>query len=420
MAAGEFRVCKRTAPAPAPPTPAMAATTPSPRSPPPLPTLLVQQAETGASVSVPASESDSVGLVKSALQASLAVPVEVQILLLGDSTLLADDHTLAEYSLPSSEPSDRPVFVFDRRTLSRSAKPPEPTPLLPTTIDVPEALSAAQTPRANAALDSVASPLVRALLDYERRFYLHELQAVALHDGGRARLAAARECLGAQRAQAEAVKAAVANLNSFGAQLTERYAAFQSRYAEVVPRQSELAEQFPSDLDALRAVELDEAVRRAAHRAPPAAPTANAPHPSHAPRGRRCAASRASTAPLCSTAAASVGCGSGSTSARRTPTTWSRRRRSTRSRGRTCRRGSRRRRRGLRCRARPRRGFAPPTRSRSSKRRSSTSCARTPAASRSSSTSSCRPRRTRRPVPPPPPPPPSPLPPPPPRLRRRS
>ena len=84
-----------------------------------VPTLLVQQAETGASVSVPASESDSVGLVKSALQASLAVPVEVQILLLGDSTLLADDHTLAEYSLPSSEPSDRPVFVFDRRNTVR-------------------------------------------------------------------------------------------------------------------------------------------------------------------------------------------------------------------------------------------------------------------------------------------------------------
>ena len=37
----------------------------------------------------------------------LPVVAEIQILLLGDSTLLADDHTLAEYSLPSSEPMQR-------------------------------------------------------------------------------------------------------------------------------------------------------------------------------------------------------------------------------------------------------------------------------------------------------------------------
>ena len=59
-----------------------------------------------------------------ALQASLAVPVEVQILLLGDSTLLADDHTLAEYSLPSSEPPAGQAADASGHVRSQRASPP--------------------------------------------------------------------------------------------------------------------------------------------------------------------------------------------------------------------------------------------------------------------------------------------------------
>ena len=109
-------------------------------------------------------------------------------------------------------------------------------------------------------LESIASPLVRALLDYERRFRLHLLQATALCEGGKGRLDAAHSLLAEQGVQAAALTAAVANLRGFAQQLSEKYASFQSRYAEVVPRQAALARSFGTDLEVLRAIRVQPAV----------------------------------------------------------------------------------------------------------------------------------------------------------------
>lgn len=220
--------------------------------------VLVQQAETGVSNLLPMAEHHSVHALKEAVHEATGVPTTYQILLL-DGDKLEDEQTLAEYMLPNLHASARPVFLFDRRALSRSATPPEATAHAAHEVQVPEALSDDELPR-RVDLESVASPLVRALLDYERGFRLHLLQATALCEGGKGRLGSARALLLEQGVQASALTAAVANLRGFAQQLSEKYASFQARYAEVVPRQAELARSFDADLDVLRAIRVQPAV----------------------------------------------------------------------------------------------------------------------------------------------------------------
>ena len=83
--------------------------------------VLVAQAETGLAFNLPAESSDSVLALKAALAPTTGVDLSHQILLL-DGDMLADEHTLAEYGLPHvGAPRSRPVFLFNRRSLSRSA-----------------------------------------------------------------------------------------------------------------------------------------------------------------------------------------------------------------------------------------------------------------------------------------------------------
>ena len=220
--------------------------------------VLVQQAETGHSKLLPMAEHHSVHALKEAVHEATGVPSTYQILLL-DGDKLEDAQTLAEYMLPNLHAEARPVFLFDRRALSRSATPPEGTGHAAHDLQVPEVLANDELPR-RPELESIASPLVRALLDYERRFRLHLLQATALCEGGKGRLDAAHSLLAEQGVQAAALTAAVANLRGFAQQLSEKYASFQSRYAEVVPRQAALARSFGTDLEVLRAIRVQPAV----------------------------------------------------------------------------------------------------------------------------------------------------------------
>ena len=221
-------------------------------------TVLVAQAETGLRHGLPMAEHHSVHALKEAVQVATGVPTAYQILLV-DGDKLEDEQTLAEYMLPNLHASARPVFLFDRRSLSRSATPPEEGRPAAPEVQVPEALPEDDLPR-RVELQSIASPLMRALLDYERRFRLHLLQATALCEGGRGRLDAARQLLDAQDVQAAALNSAVANLRGFAQQLSEKYASFQTRYAEVVPRQAELVRSFDADLEVLRSIRVQPAV----------------------------------------------------------------------------------------------------------------------------------------------------------------
>ena len=189
--------------------------------------VLVAQAETGRQFLVLAGGTDSVLALKTALVQEAAVDLSYQILLLaGDK--LEDEHALAEYNLPASGAGvrGRPVFLFDRRSLSRSSPVPDPKPVEPADIVVPEALGADAMAGRPA---DIPSPLVRALVDYECHFRLHLAQGAALLDGGQARLALSRQALDERGMQVAAVRAAVANLRGFSDQLSERYTSFQAK-----------------------------------------------------------------------------------------------------------------------------------------------------------------------------------------------
>ena len=101
--------------------------------------VLVAQAETGLRHGLPMAEHHSVHALKEAVQVATGVPTAYQILLV-DGDKLEDEQTLAEYMLPNLHASARPVFLFDRRSLSRSATPPEEGRPAAPEVEVPEAL----------------------------------------------------------------------------------------------------------------------------------------------------------------------------------------------------------------------------------------------------------------------------------------
>jgi hypothetical protein len=141
--------------------------------------LLVAHAERGVAHLLPASPDDSVLGLKTAVELATGVEMNYQILLLGGERL-ENDASLGEYGLPTpAGPWSRPVYLFNRRSLNRATPLPEPPELTPAELPVPEALPEALAPRRPT---SLASPLVRALVDYERHFTLHLLQA-RFHDG---------------------------------------------------------------------------------------------------------------------------------------------------------------------------------------------------------------------------------------------
>ena len=224
----------------------------------PIMSVLVLHAETGASLVVPHSADQSVASLQAALQEVAHVPSTHQILLF-DGLKLEEDRALAEYGLPAPEPREQPVFLFSRRSLSRNAPPPERRDVPPQDLELPTAETMAP-PRMRPAAAESASPLVRALLDYERHFCLNLAQARVIVTTGDARIAAASRCLSELAVQGAAQRAAVANLRGFAAQLSDKYSEFQQRYAEIVPQQSELVRTFESDVEALRAVQLDGAI----------------------------------------------------------------------------------------------------------------------------------------------------------------
>ena len=222
----------------------------------PNPPIVIHHAETGRSfhLAVEASNS-SVSTLSTALEPATGIPYAHQILLL-DGMKLEEQRSLSEYGLPAH---GRPIFLFSRRSLSRNAPPPERQAVPPLELEVPTELTPEQQPRP-AAL--VVPPLVGALVDYERHFCLHLLQARTISEVGGARLAASSQCLHELTVQGAAQHVAAANLHSFAQQLADRYADFEQQCASLVPQQKALVASFEDDVAALRSIEVDEAVCR--------------------------------------------------------------------------------------------------------------------------------------------------------------
>ena len=93
--------------------------------------VIVHQAESGASLRLSLPPDASVGALALALEPATCVPAAQQILLL-DGLKLEDERALAEYGLPhAADPRERPVFLFSRQLISRSAPVPERRPIPP-------------------------------------------------------------------------------------------------------------------------------------------------------------------------------------------------------------------------------------------------------------------------------------------------
>ena len=112
---------------------------------------------------------------------------------------------------------------------------------------MPDALPFDEAIRPNAG-DST-SPLVRALLDYERQFCLMHAQGRAIYECGGARITASTVRTSEQAVQGAALRSAVKNLRGFSQVLSKRYTAFQDRYAEAIPIQAQLARTFEADVE---------------------------------------------------------------------------------------------------------------------------------------------------------------------------
>ena len=219
-------------------------------------TCLVQQAETGASFSVALQGSDSVLALKGALATATGIATTHQILL-HEGNQLKDEHIMSEHGLPARDARAKPVFLFNRSTLSHRAAPPEWRPVAAHELLVPESLSPEQLLRPNVVGEG---PLVRTLLDYERSSCLQLAQGSAIHECSAARISAASVSAGEQAVQGAALRSAVANLRGFSQVLTKRYTLFQARYDEAIPLQTELTRSFEQDVAALRSVVIEPAV----------------------------------------------------------------------------------------------------------------------------------------------------------------
>ena len=204
--------------------------------PPPVP-ITVHHAETGRSYRLSANGTDSsVGTLSAALEPATGIPYARQILLLNGNKLEAE-RSLAEYGLPSP---DLPIFLYNQRSLSRMAPPPERQAVPPFELELPTELKADQMPRGQLNVP----PLVRALLDYECHFCLHLIQARTVAEVGGARLAAASQCVHELVIQGAAQQSAFANLNVFADQLDQRYTAFETHCSSILPKQAALVASF--------------------------------------------------------------------------------------------------------------------------------------------------------------------------------
>jgi len=220
--------------------------------------VVVHHAETGRSFQLTVESSGSpVANLSTALEPATGIPYAHQILLV-DGMKLEEDRVLSEYGLPAP---DRPIFLFSRRSLSRNAPPPDRHAVPPFELEEPSELTPGQQPRSLHDVQAVdVPPLARALLDYERHFCLHLVQARSISEVGGARLATSSQCMHELHVQGAAQRAAAANLRSFAQQLANRYAEFEAQCATVIPQEQELVHSFEADVEALRAVTIDEAV----------------------------------------------------------------------------------------------------------------------------------------------------------------
>ncbi|KAK9846399.1 hypothetical protein WJX81_003004 [Elliptochloris bilobata] len=226
--------------------------------------MIVYSAHDGRSYDLPVDASTRVEAVQHALATLTDIAAAEQILIVNGTPLDARQ-PLSAYRLPHAPGGgDDPatdVFLYSKAHLRASGVPLQPEALPP--LEVPEAPAPDAALHAPHALDAAASPLVRALPQYERGFRDHLAEADALASAGRQRLASAVRLANEMEVQARAIEAARSNVETHYAYICAQVEEFQRRYAAQRGTHSEVLARFERDMAALAAAELPRAAQSA-------------------------------------------------------------------------------------------------------------------------------------------------------------
>lgn len=167
--------------------------------------------------------------------------------------------TTLSHSRALIDAAGKSVFLFSRAMLAKGAVSGAIPALQPQEVAVPSSPPSSTT-FSSSATDS-ASPLVRALTDYERQLLFHRQQGDAWADGAQRRAASVVACCNEVQTQANAAEAAVSNLRDHADAILRMFTQFQQLFDKQQAAQTKLLEASESDLAKLREVKLHTALR---------------------------------------------------------------------------------------------------------------------------------------------------------------
>ena len=203
--------------------------------------------DTGVLYAVPVSSEEA---VPETIHAATGIQAADQILLTADGGKVD-----AASLLQSGKGADRPLVLFNRRTLGSSAVP-EPCLYDLDEIMVPDSSSVTYSATA------MANPAMAVLQTYERTFCLHVDQARAYLEGCRKRHDVVLQNASCARNQVLGMQAAIANLRSHTTQIKGEMATFLGQFEQEGSKHRLMLDRVEEQLGILDSIQLDESVSR--------------------------------------------------------------------------------------------------------------------------------------------------------------
>ena len=158
------------------------------------------------------------------------------------------------------------VFVYDRKSFSRSASSsPAGVPdfvLSPQHLSFPTRESLAPSHGSLRELAEADNPLLRALAEFEREFFVHVNVTEVLLSGGESRLAACTSCLTEQQRVMAALRAAQDNLRDNNEALSGSFARLWPQVRASHRRNQAILDNFEHSLAQTAELQLHEALQQ--------------------------------------------------------------------------------------------------------------------------------------------------------------
>jgi len=218
----------------------------------------VECADTGAVYSLRLDVSDPSVLTKFRNQLALfaSIPPQDQILLVGPP--------YKKFEGLQTHVDGQRLFLYNKAlltgdaTTAAAAAESADVRLPPYELIIPEPVLEAETSATDASqlLEKSASPLLRALPDFERQLLRNLKRGETLLAFAEQVAASCRRCAGEQRVQADALQAATSNLHDHFDATKAAFDTAQQRLAAQQERHRQQLDSFDADLEALRSVPL--------------------------------------------------------------------------------------------------------------------------------------------------------------------